>query len=54
MGLIKKIYESDGSKILVLPKLWVKWVEKRTGKPLKLVELDVATDEIRIKPFLEE
>ena len=29
MGLIKKIYER--SKILVLPKLWVKWVEKRTG-----------------------
>jgi hypothetical protein len=54
MGLIKKVFDSDGSKVVVLPKLWIKYIEKKSGKPLKHVTIDIAEDEVKIKPFLEE
>jgi len=53
MPLIRKVLPIGGSKGITLPKSWIEWIERETGKTV--VEVAVEVDRvITISPIIPE
>jgi hypothetical protein len=53
MPLIRKVIKHpDGTRLITLPKSWVGDVERKTGKPLKEIYMDVG-EVIVVRPVVE-
>jgi hypothetical protein len=53
MPIIRKVTTVGEAKGITLPKSWLDWVERQTGKPVREVLLEIDKT-ITIIPILEE
>ena len=54
MKVRKKLIELAGSRAVILPKMWFDELERKHGKKLTRVVLEVNEDEISVTPDWEE
>jgi antitoxin component of MazEF toxin-antitoxin module len=45
--------QGGASRAVVLPKEWVKYLERRLGRPVEYVAIEI-DDELRISPYVPE
>jgi antitoxin component of MazEF toxin-antitoxin module len=53
MPIIRKIISIGGSQGITIPKQWLEWIERTTGKRVTEVTVEV-NDVLRIAPILEK
>jgi bifunctional DNA-binding transcriptional regulator/antitoxin component of YhaV-PrlF toxin-antitoxin module len=56
MPIIKKVMRmgrGGASRAVVLPKEWVEYLERRLGRPVEYVAIEI-DDELRISPYFPE
>jgi len=41
MPIIRKVTTVGGAKGITLPKSWLEWIERETGRPLREVALEI-------------
>jgi hypothetical protein len=49
----KKVFILGGVKVVCLPKQWVRAIEKKYGRPLNTVNLEIDGETLKITPRME-